>query len=106
MKVVMFFFRLLLYFIFMMNHTIFIDLLNMTGNTFSEIFTEIEILSRNGWFETILVLFVRLKFEKAYGKVIGNAFILLCYLLTPVVVLQKTITSDKMTTGYFLYAKK
>ncbi len=71
-------------------------------------FTEVEILSRNGWFETILVLFVRLRLEKGLvGKVIGNAFILLYYLLTPVTwLLQKTITSDKMTTGYFLYAKK
>ena len=71
-------------------------------------FTEVEILSRNGWFETILVLFVRLRLEKSLvGKVIGNAFILLYYLLTPVTwLLQKTIKSDKMTTGYFLYAKK
>lgn len=71
-------------------------------------FTEVEILSRNGWFETILVLFVRLRLEKSLvGKVIGNAFILLYYLLTPVTwLLQKSITSDKMTTGYFLYAKK
>jgi 2-polyprenyl-3-methyl-5-hydroxy-6-metoxy-1,4-benzoquinol methylase len=71
-------------------------------------FKEIEILSRNGWFETILVLFVRLRLEKSLvGKIIGNAFILLYYLLTPVTwLLQKTITSDKMTTGYFLYAKK
>ena len=71
-------------------------------------FTEVEILSRNGWFETILVLFVRLRLEKGLvGKVIGNAFILLYYLLTPVTwLLQKSITSDKMTTGYFLYAKK
>ena len=71
-------------------------------------FTEVEILSRNGWFETILVLFVRLRLEKSLvGKVIGNAFILLYYLLTPVTwLLQKSVTSDKMTTGYFLYAKK
>ena len=71
-------------------------------------FTEVEILSRNGWFETILVLFVRLRLEKSLmGKVIGNAFIFLYYLLTPVTwLLQKSITSDKMTTGYFLYAKK
>ncbi len=71
-------------------------------------FAEVEILSRNGWFETILVLFVRLRLEKGLvGKVIGNAFILLYYLLTPVTwLLQKSITSDKMTTGYFLYAKK
>ena len=71
-------------------------------------FEEVEILSRNGWFETILVLFVRLRLEKSLiGKIIGNGFILLFYLLTPVTwLLQKTIKSDKMTTGYFLYAKK
>ena len=71
-------------------------------------FEEVEIISRNGWFETILVLFVRLRLEKSLvGKIIGNGFILLYYLLTPVTwLLQKTIKSDKMTTGYFLYAKK
>ena len=71
-------------------------------------FAKVEILSRNGWFETILVLFMRLRLEKSLvGKIIGNSFIFLYYLLTPVTwFLQKTITSDKMTTGYFLYAKK
>ena len=71
-------------------------------------FEEVEILSRNGWFETILVLFIRLRLEKdLVGKVIGNAFILLYYLLTPVTwLLQKTIKSEKITTGYFVYAKK
>lgn len=71
-------------------------------------FSEVEILSRNGWLETILVLFVRLRLEKSLtGKFIGNLFILVYFLLTPITfLLQKKIKSDKMTTGYFLSAKK
>ena len=71
-------------------------------------FSEVEILSRNGWLETILVLFVRLRLEKSLtGKLIGNLFILVYFLLTPITfLLQRKIQSDKMTTGYFLIAKK
>ena len=71
-------------------------------------FNEVVIKPRNGWFETILVLFVRLRMEASLlSKVIGNFFIFIYFLLTPLTyVLQNTIKSEKITTGYFVFAKK
>ncbi len=71
-------------------------------------FNEVVIKPRNGWFETILVLFVRLRMEASLlSKIIGNFFIFIYFLLTPLTyVLQNTIKSEKITTGYFVFAKK
>ena len=71
-------------------------------------FKEVVIKPRNGWFETILVLFVRLRMERnILSKMIGNLFILIYFLLTPITYLhQSIIKSEKITTGYFVYAKK
>ena len=71
-------------------------------------FKEVVVKPRNGWFETILVLFVRLRMERnILSKMIGNLFILIYFLLTPITyLLQRIIKSEKITTGYFVYAKK
>ena len=71
-------------------------------------FKEVVVKPRNGWFETILVLFVRLRMERnILSKIIGNLFILIYFLLTPITyLLQSIIKSEKITTGYFVYAKK
>jgi len=71
-------------------------------------FKEVVVKPRNGWFETILVLFVRLRMERnILSKMIGNLFILIYFLLTPITyLLQSIIKSEKITTGYFVYAKK
>ena len=71
-------------------------------------FKEVVIKPRNGWFETILVLFVRLRMERnILSKIIGNLFILIYFLLTPITyLLQSIIKSENITTGYFVYAKK
>ena len=71
-------------------------------------FKEVVVKPRNGWFETILVLFVRLRMERnILSKIIGNLFILIYFLLTPVTyLLQSIVKSEKITTGYFVYAKK
>jgi 2-polyprenyl-3-methyl-5-hydroxy-6-metoxy-1,4-benzoquinol methylase len=71
-------------------------------------FKEVVIKPRNGWFETILVLFVRLRMETSiFSKLIGNLFIFIYFLLTPLTfLLQKIIKSEKITTGYFVFAKK
>lgn len=71
-------------------------------------FKEVVIKPRNGWFETILVLFVRLRMERnILSRMIGNLFILIYFLLTPITyLLQSIIKSEKITTGYFVYAKK
>ena len=71
-------------------------------------FSEVEIVPRNGWFEAILVLFMRLRLEKSVsGRVVGNLFVLVYFLLTPFTYLiQNLIKSDRITTAYFVYAKK
>ena len=71
-------------------------------------FKEVVVKPRNGWFETILVLFVRLRMERnILSKMIGNLFILIYFFLTPITyLLQSIIKSEKITTGYFVYAKK
>ena len=71
-------------------------------------FKEVVVKPRNGWFETILVLFVRLRMERnILSKMIGNFFILIYFLLTPITyLLQSIIKSEKITTGYFVYANK
>ena len=71
-------------------------------------FKEVVVKPRNGWFETILVLFVRLRMERnILSKMIGNLFILIYFLLTPITyLLQSIIKSEKITTGYFVYSKK
>ncbi len=71
-------------------------------------FKEVVIKPRNGWFETILVLFVRLRMEtNIFSKIIGNLFIFIYFLLTPLTfLLQNIIKSEKITTGYFVFAKK
>ena len=75
-------FHLHLFFTYMMNHTIFIDLLNM-DHLFKD-FAEVEILSRNGWFETILVLFVRLRLEKSLvGKNNWECFYIVLLSINP-----------------------
>ena len=76
--------------------------------TLFENFKEVVVKPRNGWFETILVLFVRLRMERnILSKMIGNLFILIYFLLTPITyLLQSIIKSEKITTGYFVYAKK
>ena len=76
--------------------------------TLFENFKEVVVKPRNGWFETILVLFVRLRMERnVLSKIIGNLFILIYFLLTPITyLLQSIIKSEKITTGYFVYAKK
>ena len=76
--------------------------------TLFENFKEVVVKPRNGWFETILVLFVRLRMERnILSKIIGNLFILIYFLLTPITyLLQSIIKSEKITTGYFVYAKK
>ena len=71
-------------------------------------FREVEIIPRNGWFEAILVLFMRLRLEKNIpSRIVGNLFILIYFLLTPITyLLQILIKSERMTTAYFVYAKK
>jgi SAM-dependent methyltransferase len=71
-------------------------------------FSEIKIIKRNGWLESIFVNIIRLEKEKnILSKNIGRLFILLYFLLMPIIIIiQKIIPSEKLTTGYFVEAKK
>ena len=71
-------------------------------------FAEVEIKRRNGWLESIFVNIIRLEKEKnILSKIIGKIFILIYTILLPLIMLiQKIITSEKLTTGYYVEAKK
>ena len=71
-------------------------------------FAEVEIKRRNGWLESIFVNIIGLGREKnILSKIIGKIFILIYTVLLPLIILiQKIITSEKLTTGYYVEAKK
>lgn len=71
-------------------------------------FSQINIKERNGWLESIFIIIIRLEKEKnLFSKITGKFFILLYYLLYPIIqIIQKVITSKKITTGYYIEAKK
>ena len=71
-------------------------------------FSEVKILKINGWLESIFVNIIRLEKEKnILSKNIGRIFIILYFLLMPIIIIiQKIIPSEKLTTGYFVEAKK
>ncbi len=71
-------------------------------------FSDIKIKKRNGWLESIFVNIIRLEKENnLLSRMFGRLFLLLYYLLLPIIlVFQKIFTSDKLTTGYFVEAIK
>jgi len=71
-------------------------------------FSEVKIRKRNGWLESIFVNIIRLEKEKnLLSKITGKVFILFYFILLPLILLiQKLITSEKLTTGYYIEAKK
>ena len=71
-------------------------------------FSEVKIKKRNGWLESLFVNFIRLEKEKnILSKIIGKTFILLYFILLPlIIIIQKIVTSEKLTTGYYIEAKK
>ena len=71
-------------------------------------FSEVKVLRRNGWLESIFVNFIRLEKENnILSKIIGKLFIIINILTyTIIIFIQKIITSKKLTTGYFIIATK
>jgi len=71
-------------------------------------FSEVKIQKRNGWLESIFVNLIRLEKEKTISsKILGKFFILLYFILLPLILLiQKFFISNKLTTGYYVEAKK
>lgn len=71
-------------------------------------FSKVKIIERNGWLETILVIFARLEKEKnIFTKLLGKIFIVISFLILPfALLLQKAFPSSKITTGYYIEAQK
>ena len=71
-------------------------------------FSQINIKERNGWLESIFIIIIRLEKEKNFFcKITGKIFILLYFLLYPIIqIIQKVMPSKKITTGYYIEAKK
>jgi len=71
-------------------------------------FSEVKVLRRNGWLESIFVNIVRLEKESnVLSKIIGKLFIILNIIFYPIIIIiQKIVPSKKLTTGYFIIAVK
>ena len=71
-------------------------------------FSEVKVLRRNGWLESIFVNFIRLEKENnILSKIIGKLFIIINILTYPIIIfIQKIITSKKLTTVYFIIATR
>ena len=71
-------------------------------------FSDIKVLRRNGWLESIFVNIIRLEKEKNFiSKIIGKFFIIINIILYPLsIVGQKIAPSKKLTTGYVIIAVK
>jgi SAM-dependent methyltransferase len=71
-------------------------------------FSEVKIINRNGWLESIFVNLIRMEKENnILSKILGKTFLLLYFITLPLILfLQKIMPSDKLTTGYFIEAKK
>mgnify|MGYP001947821233 CR=1 FL=1 len=71
-------------------------------------FTKVEIKEKNGWLESIFVIVMRIKKNKSFlNKLLGNSFIILYYLLYPLILMiQRIFRTESLTTGYYLKAIK
>lgn len=71
-------------------------------------FSSIKIQARNGWLESIFVNFIRLEKENnILSKILGKLFIIFYFIFYPLIqIIQNTITSKKLTTGYYVTAIK
>ncbi len=71
-------------------------------------FSEVKIINRNGWLESIFVNLIRMEKENnILSKILGKTFVLLYFITLPLILfLQKIMPSNKLTTGYFIEAKK
>lgn len=71
-------------------------------------FSEVKVIRRNGWLESVFVNIIRLEKERnLLSKIIGKFFIILNIILYPIIILiQKIAPSKKLTTGYFIIATK
>jgi len=71
-------------------------------------FSNVKVLSRNGWLESIFVNFIRLEKERnILSRIFGRIFLIINIIIYPIIlIIQKIIPSKKLTTGYFIIAVK
>ena len=71
-------------------------------------FSKVEIKEKNGWLESIFVLIMRIKKSRSFlNKILGNSFLMLYFLLYPLIlIIQKIFKTNSLTTGYYLKAIK
>ena len=71
-------------------------------------FSKVEIKEKNGWLESIFVLIMRIKKSRSLlNKILGNSFLLLYFLLYPLIlIIQNIFKTNGLTTGYYLKAIK
>ena len=71
-------------------------------------FKNIKIYERNGWLESIFVILLRMEKEKnILSKLLGKMFIIVTFLILPLLLLLQLIfPSKKITTGYYIEAQK
>ena len=71
-------------------------------------FSQAKIIRRNGWLESIFVNIIRLGTEKnILSRVVGKTFTLLYFMLLPIIlIIQIIVPSERLTTGYYVEAKK
>ena len=71
-------------------------------------FANVKIYERNGWLESIFVIFIRLEKEKnILSRLLGKTFTIIAFLMLPLILLiQFIFPSKKTTTGYYVEAQK
>ena len=71
-------------------------------------FANVKIYERNGWLESIFVIFIRLEKEKnILSRLLGKTFTIIAFLMLPLILLiQLIFPSKKITTGYYIEAQK
>ena len=71
-------------------------------------FANVKIYERNGWLESIFVIFIRLEKEKnILSRLLGKTFTIIAFIMLPLILLiQLIFPSKKITTGYYIEAQK
>lgn len=71
-------------------------------------FANVKIYERNGWLESIFVIFIRLEKEKnILSRLLGKTFTIVAFIILPLILLiQFIFPSKKTTTGYYIEAQK
>lgn len=71
-------------------------------------FSYVKIENRDGWLDTIFILFIRLKFSKHYLlKIVSIIFLLSYFILYPLFnFIQRFIKFENITSGYLIEVKK